>query len=120
MARVIGHLVQNAIEACAVDGNVQVLLQAAGAQAQIQVTDNGRGMDETFIREKLFRPFATTKSGGMGIGVYECREYVLELKGEMKVTSTLDVGSTFTLSLPQRHLAQPELEPQSRQGANGG
>ena len=120
LARVIGHLVQNAIEACAVDGNVQVLLQAAGAQAQIQVTDNGRGMDETFIREKLFRPFATTKSGGMGIGVYECREYVLELKGEMKVTSTLDVGSTFTLSLPQRHLAQPELEPQSRQGANGG
>ena len=110
LARVLGHLVQNAIEATPTDGVVRLTLHADGERALIQVMDNGKGMDEIFIREKLFRPFATTKSGGMGIGVYECREYVQELKGDMRVTSVENQGSTFTLSLPLRKLVQPELE----------
>ena len=99
-----------AFEATPADGVVNLTLHADGERALIQVMDNGKGMDEIFIREKLFRPFATTKSGGMGIGVYECREYVQELKGDMRVTSVENQGSTFTLSLPLRKLVQPELE----------
>jgi putative PEP-CTERM system histidine kinase len=120
LARVLGHLVQNAIEATTATGVVQVMLQAADERAVMRVTDNGKGMDETFIREQLFRPFATTKSGGMGIGAYECREYVRELKGEIQVSSAVGQGSTFTISLPLRKLLQPEIETQNLQGANGG
>ena len=120
LARVLGHLVQNAIEATPISGVVQVTLQEADERALIQVTDSGMGMAPTFIREKLFRPFATTKSGGMGIGVYECREYVRELNGDMQVTSVESQGSTFTLGLPLRKLVQPEIETQSLQGVDGG
>jgi len=122
LARVLGHLVQNAIEACAPTGVVQITLQAAGEQALLSVTDNGKGMDENFIRDQLFRPFATTKSGGMGIGAYECREYVRELKGEIQVRSAVDQGSTFDVRLPLRQLMQPETQSQNQnlQGANGG
>lgn len=120
LVRVLGHLVQNAIEATEATGTVNIKLKAQGAFANIDVIDSGKGMDEAFIREKLFRPFTTTKSGGMGIGVYECREYVRELKGEIKVVSTLEQGTTFTLSLPLRKLMQPEIESQLSQGADGG
>ena len=120
LARVLGHLVQNAVEATAPTGTVEVTLEKEGARALIRVTDSGKGMDETFIRENLFRPFTTTKSGGMGIGVYECREYVRELKGEMQVTSAVGQGTCFTLALPLRQLMQSDNEPGSRQGADGG
>ena len=120
LARVLGHLVQNAIEATPISGVVQVTLQEVDERALIQVTDSGIGMAPAFIREKLFRPFATTKSGGMGIGAYECREYVRELNGDMQVTSVESQGSTFTLSLPLRKLVQPEIETQSLQGVDGG
>ena len=77
-------------------------------------------MDENFIRDQLFRPFTTTKSSGMGIGAYECREYVRELKGEMQVVSAVDQGSTITVSLPLRKTMQSMSESQPLQGANGG
>ena len=120
LARVLGHLVQNAIEATQPTGTVHLSLQAQGERGVIHVTDSGKGMDEAFIREKLFRPFTTTKSGGMGIGVYECREYVRELKGEIQVLSAVEQGTTFTLSLPLRKLRQAEIESQLLQGADGG
>lgn len=120
LARVLGHLVQNAIEATAPTGAVHITLQATDEHALLCVTDNGKGMDENFIREQLFRPFATTKSGGMGIGAYECREYVRELKGEIQVSSTVGQGSTFSISLPLRQARQPEIETPNLQGANGG
>jgi signal transduction histidine kinase len=57
-------------------------------------------MTEEFIRERLFKPFESTKSAGMGIGVFESREYIQELGGVLEVTSVPSQGSTFTIMLP--------------------
>ena len=119
LSRVLGHLVQNAIEATPETGSVNVVLEAEGDRARITVQDSGQGMDEEFIREKLFRPFETTKTTGMGIGAYECREYVNELRGELSVASQVDQGSIFTVSLPQRKSVAEEIES-PKQGAVGG
>jgi putative PEP-CTERM system histidine kinase len=100
LARVLGHLVQNAIEATAETGVVEVSLATEAGQAVVRVRDNGKGMNESFVRNQLFRPFASTKSAGMGIGAYECREYVRELKGDIRVESSPGMGTTFTVSLP--------------------
>ncbi len=104
LGRVLGHLVQNAIEATPYTGEVGVTLSRDGAQACIVVRDTGTGMDEAFIRDQLFRPFVSTKGTGMGIGAYECKEYILELKGDISVESAPGRGSRFTIRLP---LAQP-------------
>ena len=124
LARVLGHLVQNAIEATAESGSVTVDLRCSGKQAVLQVIDSGKGMDEAFIREKLFRPFTTTKSAGMGIGAYECREYVLELAGEIQVASTPGAGTVFTVTLPLREMRAPQLDEAAvesiKKGASGG
>jgi signal transduction histidine kinase len=66
----------------------------------IRIADSGEGMSEDFIRERLFKPFDSTKSAGMGIGVFESREYIQELGGQLVVASTPRVGTTFTILLP--------------------
>jgi signal transduction histidine kinase len=67
----------------------------------VEIADTGSGMTEEFIRERLFKPFESTKSAGMGIGVFESREYIHELGGTLDVTSTPAVGTTFKVVLPQ-------------------
>ncbi|HNA81671.1 MAG TPA: PEP-CTERM system histidine kinase PrsK [Thiobacillaceae bacterium] len=100
LIRVIGHIVQNAIEATPYTGRVDVKLARQEDWAVITVTDTGVGMDDAFIRERLFRPFASTKGTGMGIGAYESRAYVQELGGDITVTSRPGQGTCFTIRLP--------------------
>jgi len=100
LERVLGHLIQNAIEATPRDGKVTVRLSLAGEQVQVEVTDTGCGMSEEFVRERLFKPFDSTKSAGMGIGAFESREYIHQLGGSLQVRSAPEQGTTFTVSLP--------------------
>jgi putative PEP-CTERM system histidine kinase len=100
LERVVGHLIQNAIEATARDGRVEIGLARRGESVLIRITDNGEGMSEDFIRERLFKPFESTKSAGMGIGAFESQEYIEELGGTLEVTSEQGSGSTFTVILP--------------------
>ena len=97
--RVLGHLIQNAIEATPKDGQVWVRLKKLGKELVIEIQDTGQGMSDKFIKERLFRPFESTKSAGMGIGVFESREYVQELGGRLEVTSTESIGTTFQIIL---------------------
>lgn len=100
LTRVLGHIVQNAIEATPYTGHVGVTLSKEGSWCVVSVVDTGIGMDEDFIRERLFRPFTSTKGTGMGIGAYECQEYIQELGGTISVASRLGQGTTITIRLP--------------------
>ena len=100
LSDVIGHLVQNAQDATAGDGFVHLRLLQEGDFAVVEIQDNGCGMDAIFQRERLFRPFDTTKgNAGMGIGVYESREFIHGLGGQLDVQSALGEGTTFTIRL---------------------
>jgi putative PEP-CTERM system histidine kinase len=98
--RVIGHILQNAIDATEVSGRVVVTLRRESEQAVVEVRDTGHGMTREFVRERLFKPFQTTKRGGMGIGAYESYQYVQELGGDIVVESTPGVGTTMRVLLP--------------------
>jgi putative PEP-CTERM system histidine kinase len=100
LERVVGHLIQNAIEATPKDGRVIIALSRQDAAVHIEITDTGEGMSEEFIRERLFKPFESTKSAGMGIGVFESREYINELGGRLEVSSRPTLGTTFKVILP--------------------
>jgi len=100
LERVIGHLVQNAAEATGRDGKIWVRLSREGDQVRIDVEDTGKGMSEQFIRERLFKPFQSTKSHGMGIGTFESREYIRELGGSLDVSSREGEGTIFSMRLP--------------------
>ncbi len=100
-AAIVGHLVRNAQDATPDDGRIIMRLFKLEEWAVIEVQDNGSGMEADFIRERLFRPFETTKGkSGMGIGVYETREFVRALGGDVEVISRLGEGTTFRLRVP--------------------
>ncbi|MGC3963754.1 MAG: PEP-CTERM system histidine kinase PrsK [Rhodocyclaceae bacterium] len=100
LERIIGHVVQNAREATPESGHVGVEARREGAQAVVRVTDEGCGMSAEFIRERLFRPFQTTKTNGMGLGAFEVQQYISELGGRVAVDSTPGKGTRVTLYLP--------------------
>jgi len=100
LTRAIGHLLQNALEATPPTGTVSLRAFEESGQAIIDIVDTGIGMDDEFIRTRLFQPFDSTKGAGMGIGAYECRETLRAMGGSIEVDSTPGRGTRFRLSLP--------------------
>jgi putative PEP-CTERM system histidine kinase len=101
LASVVGHVIRNAQDATPENGKVVVRLQRVNGHAVIEIEDTGCGMDESFMSARLFRPFQTTKgSSGMGIGVYEAREFVRSLGGDIYVDSKPGQGTVFRIHLP--------------------
>jgi putative PEP-CTERM system histidine kinase len=100
LERVFGHLVQNSLDATENAGRVWVKLDREGGQAKVEVGDTGQGMSPDFVRERLFKPFQTTKQSGMGIGAYESFQYIRELGGEISVDSELNEGTRIVVLLP--------------------
>jgi putative PEP-CTERM system histidine kinase len=100
-AAVLEHVIRNAQDATPADGRVEVSLRRQGGDAQLTVQDSGCGMDAEFVRERLFRPFDSTKGAqGMGIGAYQAREYVRALGGDVEVSSATGAGTRFRMTVP--------------------
>jgi putative PEP-CTERM system histidine kinase len=103
LANVVAHLIDNAQQATAEDGVIEVKVSREADMHVIQIRDNGHGMNADFIRNRLFKPFDTTKgNAGMGIGMYESREFVRSLGGEIYVSSETNAGTTVSLHLPAK------------------
>ena len=100
LERVIGHMVQNAFDATDSEGRVWLRVDRKAGQAKVEVGDTGHGMSPEFVRDRLFKPFQTTKNTGMGIGAYESFQYVQELGGSITVKSEPEVGTEVILLLP--------------------
>ena len=104
----MSHLVQNAFDASGREPEVRLRATRDGGEVLIEVSDRGSGMTAEFIRERLFKPFQTTKDTGMGIGAFECQQYVQQLGGGIEVHSEPDVGTRVQVQLR----AVPEALPQ--------
>lgn len=101
LGSVIEHIIRNAQDASLEGGRVTVSLNVASNKVSLTVADTGQGMAAEFVRERLFRPFDSTKgSKGMGIGAYQAREYVRMLGGHVEVQSSPGLGTAFSITLP--------------------
>ncbi len=123
LAAVLGHLLTNAQDATPAHGRVAVEAALEDGQLVIAVQDDGAGMDEEFLRERLFRPFDSTKgSKGMGIGAYQARQFVESTGGEVRVRSAPGAGTRFELRFPAslvEHAGQLQSEISEEGGARG-
>lgn len=123
LQQVLLNLVLNAIDAVA--GNaagarrVGVRVAAAKTGVRVEVSDNGRGMDEA-TRSRVFQPFFTTKPGGMGLGLSISRTIAAAHGGALSVDSAPGRGTTFRLELPLQapEAARPVL-PETASAAAG-
>lgn len=101
LTAVLEHVLRNAQDAAGPAGQVQLHAGDDGEFITITIIDTGPGMDQEFVRERLFRPFDSTKgSKGMGIGAYQTREYVREIGGSVEVQSRPGAGTRFVIRLP--------------------
>ena len=100
LEQAVGHLLQNALEACSDPQPVVIRAFERGSEVAIAVIDKGVGMDSDFVRNRLFQPFASTKPGGFGIGSFEARSIVTAMGGRLSVDSRPGEGSQFTIYLP--------------------
>ena len=99
---VLTHLIRNAQDATPPEGSVDVELVSDVDNARVVIRDNGLGMTPEFVRERLFRPFESTKgSEGMGIGAYQAREFARNHGGDLLVVSTPGEGTEMTLFVPR-------------------
>lgn len=101
LVNVLCHLVENAQEATPEHGEVILSVIETKDKLSIAIRDSGCGMEAEFLHGDLYKPFVTTKGEkGMGIGVYEAKEYVHHVGGKLLVETVKNRGSTFTLEFP--------------------
>lgn len=100
LEQILSHLIQNAIDASEAAEPVMVGIRLRGVHVSIEIVDRGCGMSAEFIRTQLFKPFASSKEGGFGIGAFEARALAAAMNGRLEVESREGEGSRFTLILP--------------------
>lgn len=99
MKRVFKNIIQNGIDALSDGGKINIMSSANSQFLKIEFQDTGTGMDEETIK-KIFTPYFSTKSHGMGLGLPIVDKIIKEHKGKIEVKSQPDKGTTFTLLLP--------------------
>jgi PAS domain S-box-containing protein len=104
LQQVIINLVMNAIEAMqsVTDRSRELVIRSRQDETQqvlVSVTDYGAGISAEDA-DRLFNPFFTTKSSGMGMGLSICRSIVDAHDGRLSATANLPHGATFQLLLP--------------------
>jgi signal transduction histidine kinase len=105
LRHIIINLIDNAIKYNEPDGSISVFCEKNKDMLQINVTDTGIGMSEEHL-DKIFEPFyrvethRSRKTGGNGLGLALVKNLVEKQKGTIHVSSTLNKGTSFSISLP--------------------
>jgi signal transduction histidine kinase len=97
---IIGHLINNALDASQLATAVHISIHTIEGQVAVHIADQGAGMSAQFVRNDLFRPFLSTKSGGHGIGAYQAQELARAAGGDLLVYSKEGTGTIIRLLLP--------------------
>jgi len=104
LRQAFSNLLRNALEACAQANHaprisVAAYVDDAQRVCRIAFNDNGAGIDPA-VRERVFRPFFTTKSGGTGLGLALVLKIVVTHNGRIVIGSSSEGGASFQVTLP--------------------
>jgi two-component system sensor kinase FixL len=100
--QVVMNLVRNSVEALSEVDNRSLTLRTSRTdqtRLQVDVVDTGPGLPKN-VAERLFQPFVTTKSGGIGIGLSICKTIVDAHGGRLWTTANPEGGTAFHITLP--------------------
>lgn len=93
------NLVLNAVQAMHESGGtLRISAESEKSVVKVAVSDTGRGLSQD-AADRLFEPFASTRTEGFGLGLYSCRRIIEEHGGEIKVKSRAEKGTTFSVTM---------------------
>ena len=96
----VRNLVMNAVEAITAEGRIRVGTSVREGHVELMVRDDGTGIPGDFLAESIFQPFRTTKSTGLGIGLFQCKRVAEAHGGTVEITSREGAGTTVRVLLP--------------------
>jgi signal transduction histidine kinase len=105
LRQILVNLASNAVKFTDPGGRIEIMCASAGDRARIQIRDTGMGIPTDKL-DSIFDPFVQVRSDlsrpheGTGLGLAISRDLAVRMAGDLTVESSLDVGSTFTLTLP--------------------
>jgi PAS domain S-box-containing protein len=99
MRRVFDNLFRNAVEAMPEGGWITISARRVVDWLIIEVSDTGKGIPPE-VKEKLFRPFSSTKISGLGLGLTYCKKAVEAHGGTITVENVEGSGARFTIRVP--------------------
>lgn len=99
MSRAILNVLLNSLEACPRDGRVRLFSRTLDKSCEVEIRDDGPGMDEAVL-DRIFDPYYTTKAMGTGLGLSITRGIIEEHKGTIAITSSPGAGCQVLISLP--------------------
>ncbi|WP_166359517.1 sensor histidine kinase [Pseudomonas akapageensis] len=99
LSQVLNSLVSNAVEAMAQGGRLQIEIEPDALRRKLSITlrDNGKGMTEN-QQQMLFKPFCTSKQGGLGVGLVMVKRIMDRFGGKISVTSRVNSGTEVRLT----------------------
>ena len=98
----MANLVTNAYQAISDSGSLTITGKAEQRMVRLDFSDTGVGIPPENL-EKIFEPLFSTKTKGIGLGLTISRMLAEANGGKIKVHSTLQKGSTFSLYLPREN-----------------
>jgi two-component system sensor histidine kinase HydH len=110
LSQALLNIVVNAQQAMPEGGELTLTTAVEGDQAVLTVSDTGVGIAQS-DRERILRPFFSTKASGNGLGLSLTRRVIQEHGGTLSFESELGRGTTFTIRLPL-HPPDPDAEQQ--------
>ncbi len=99
LRQIVLSIIANAIDAMTQGGELSVGWQQTGAMAVLTLSDNGSGLSQE-ARQRIFRPFFSTKSGGLGIGLALVKRMVEQWRGSVALIPLLPHGTAVEIRLP--------------------
>ena len=97
--QVLLNVVLNAKQAIGQNGDISIAIEQLNGSVVITVDDTGNGIPSHML-ESLFRPLQSSRPGGLGVGLYQCKQIVEANRGTIQVRSGVEKGTQVRIELP--------------------
>jgi putative PEP-CTERM system histidine kinase len=98
--RVLHNLLLNSQQAISNNGSIEIITTHHDGIVELAVIDDGIGMSKEFLEKDLFLPFHTTKSDGLGIGLFHCKRIIEAHGGDISIRSEENRGTVVRIRFP--------------------